>query len=157
MSAGIGSARQHRSYRSKTVATWLSFGLGSLGGHRFYLYGLQDRWAWAHPLPTLLGLYGVHRMDVLGQDDRLAWFLIPLLGFMMAQSMLAGILHGLTPDDRWNERHNPGLPPRATGWGPVIGVVACLLVGGACLMASIAFSAQRYFESQVEAAQDISQ
>ncbi len=153
----VAGPAQERSYRSKTVATWLSFVLGSFGVHRFYLYGLQDKWAWAHPLPTLLGLYGLHRMDVLGQDDHVAWLLIPLLGLMLAQSMLAGILHGLTPDDRWNERHNPGLPPRRTGWGPVLGVIACLMVGGACLMATLAFSAQRYFESQVEAAQELSQ
>ncbi|MCH7344993.1 TM2 domain-containing protein [Pelomonas sp. CA6] len=143
--------------RSKTVAVWLSFALGSLGVHRFYLHGLRDPWAWLHLPPTLLGLYGVQRMDVLGQDDRLAWVLIPLLGLMLTQSMLAGIVHALTPDERWRDRHNPGQPVRKTGWGPVLGAIACLMVGGGCLMATIAFSAQRYFESQVEAAREISQ
>ncbi|SEK37318.1 hypothetical protein SAMN05216359_101597 [Roseateles sp. YR242] len=157
MTSAAGPAAEHAAYRSKTIATWLSFALGSLGVHRLYLYGWGDRWAWAHPLPTLLGLYGVHRMDVLGQDDRLAWVLIPLLGLMVAQAMLAGILSGLTPDERWNARHNAGLPPRSTAWGPILGVIACLMVGGACLMATIAFSAQRYFESQVEAARELSQ
>ena len=143
--------------KSKTVATWLSFALGSLGAHRFYLHGLGDRLGWLHPLPTLLGLYGIHRMDTLGQDDVVAWFLIPLLGLMLAQSMLAGIVYGLMPDERWAERFNPGQPVRKTGWLPILGVIACLMVGGACLMATIAFSAQRYFESQVEAAREISQ
>lgn len=144
-------------YRSKTVATWLSFALGSLGAHRFYLHGPRDRWAWLHPLPTLAGLYGVQRMDLLGQDDRLAWLLMPLLGLMLAQSMLAGIVYGLMPDARWDDRFNAGQPRRSTGWGAVIGVVACLMVGGASLMATLAFSAQRYFESQAEAAKEISQ
>lgn len=144
-------------YKSKTLATWLAFGLGSLGLHRFYLYGFGDKLAWLHPLPTLAGLYGVQRMELYGQDDRLAWVLIPLLGLMLAQSMLAGILHALTPDEQWNTRHNPGLPPHATRWGPVLGAIACLMVGCGCLMATIAFSAQRYFESQVEAAQELSQ
>ncbi|UXH80436.1 hypothetical protein [Roseateles amylovorans] len=142
---------------SKTVATWLSFALGSLGAHRIYLYGWNDKLAWLHPWPTLLGLYGIHRMDVLGQDDRLAWVLIPLLGLMLAQSMLTGIVYGLMPDDRWADRFTPGQPTRKTGWGPVLGVIACLMLGGASLMATIAFSAQRYFESQVEAAQELSQ
>ena len=34
----------------------------------------------------------------------------------------------------------------------MIGVVVCLLVGGTALMATIAFSAQRYFESQASSA-----
>ncbi|MEJ6000252.1 hypothetical protein [Paucibacter soli] len=145
------------SYKSKTIATWLAFAGGSLGLHRFYLHGLTDKLAWLHPLPTLLGLYGVQRMDLLGQDDRLAWVLMPVLGLMLSISMLTGIVYGLTPDEKWDAQRNPGLPPRPTGWAPIIGVVGCLLVGGACLMTTIAFSAQRYFESQVDAAQEISQ
>ena len=144
-------------YKSKSLATWLSLGLGSLGLHRIYLHGWRDPLAWLHPLPTLAGLYGVQRMDLLGQDDRLAWLLIPLLGLMLAQSMLAGIVYGLTPDERWDARHNPGHAVHRTGWAPIIGVIACLMLGGACLMATLAFSAQRYFESQVEAAQSLSQ
>ncbi|WIT10562.1 hypothetical protein PFX98_16800 [Paucibacter sediminis] len=144
-------------YKSKTIATWLAFAGGSLGLHRFYLHGLGDKLAWLHPLPTLLGLYGVQRMDLLGQDDRLAWVLMPILGLMLSISMLTGIVYGLTPDEKWDAHRNPGQPPRRTGWAPIIGVVGCLLVGGACLMTTIAFSAQRYFESQVDAAQEISQ
>lgn len=143
--------------RSKTVATWLAFALGSFGAHRFYLRGGRDALAWLHPWPTLAGLYGLHRMDTLGQDDRLAWFLLPLLGLMLAQSMLCGIVLGLTSDERWAQRYHPGRPVQPTGWLPVLGVIACLMVGGASLMATIAFSAQRYFESQVEAAREISQ
>ena len=30
--------------RSKTLATWAALLGGSLGLHRFYLYGLRDRW-----------------------------------------------------------------------------------------------------------------
>lgn len=156
MSAVAPDAGGGADLKSKTVATWLSFALGSLGAHRFYLHGFGDKLAWLHPLPTLLGLYGVHRMDTLGQDDVTAWFLIPLLGLMIAQSMLAGIVYGLMPDERWADRFNRGVL-RKTGWLPILGVVACLMVGGACLMATIAFSAQRYFESQVEAAREISQ
>lgn len=136
-------------YKSKAVATWSALLLGSFGLHRLYLNGFGDKLAWLHPLPTLAGLYGVQRMETFGKDDRLAWLLIPLLGLMLAQAMLCGIVYGLTPDEKWNAQRNPGLEPRASGWAAVIGVIACLLIGGACLMATIAFSAQRYFESQV--------
>jgi len=136
------------SYKSKTVATWLALASGSLGLHRIYLYGAGDKLAWLFPLPTLLGLYGVHRMDTLGQDDRLAWVLIPWLGITLVIAMISGIVYGLTPDERWDTQRNPGLEPRASGWPVVIGVVLCLLFGGTTLMATIAFSAQRYFEDQ---------
>ena len=141
-------------YKSKTLATWLALLLGSFGLHRIYLHGFGDRLAWLHPLPTLLGLYGLQRMDQLGQDDRLSWLLMPLLGLMLVNAMICGIVYGLTPDEKWDAQHNPDAAPRATGWGPVIGVVACVLLGGTSLMTTIAFSAQRYFESQVETTGD---
>ena len=135
-------------YKSKTAATWLALALGSLGAHRFYLHGRRDLWAWLHPLPTLLGAAGALRMRNLGQDDHAAWLLIPLLGLMLSYSMLAAIVCGLTPDDRWAERFNPGQAVRPTGWGPVIGVVVALLVGGTVLMGTLAFGGQMFFEYQ---------
>lgn len=136
-------------YRSKTVATWLALSLGTLGLHRLYLRGRGDIWAWLHPVPTALGLLGVMRMDTLGQDDRLAWLLIPLLGLMVAGAMLTAIVYGLTPDERWDALHNPDQPARATGWGPVLGVILALLLGGTVLMGTVAFGGQKFFEWQL--------
>ena len=144
-------------YRSKTLATWIAVVGGSLGLHRFYLRGLRDPWGWLHAPPTLLGLYGLQRMNDLGQDDRLAWALIPLLGAMLAGAMLAAIIYGLTPDEKWDARHNPGAAVHPTRWGPVLGVIVALLLGAAALMATVAFSGQRYFEWQVEEGRRISQ
>lgn len=133
-------------YRSKTLATWIAVLGGTLGLHRLYLKGFGDLLAWLHPLPTALGALGLLRMREMGQDDRLAWALLPLLGLMVAQGMLCAIVYGLTPDERWDARHNPGLPPVATGWGPVLGVIAALLVGAAVLMSTVAFGMQKFFE-----------
>ena len=144
-------------YKSKTLATWLALLGGSLGLHRFYLHGGRDLLACLHPLPTLAGLVGVQRMLDLGQDDRVAWLLLPLLGLMLAQAALCAIVYGLLPDERWDARHNPGAAVHATGWGPVLGVITALIVGATALMATIAFSGQRYFESQVEEGRKISQ
>ncbi len=144
-------------YRSKTLATWIAVLGGALGLHRFYLHGLRDAWGWLHAPPTLAGLYGLQRMNELGQDDKLAWALIPLLGFMLAGAMLAAIVYGLTPDEKWDARHNPGAPVHATRWGPVLGVIVALMLGAAALMASVAFSGQRYFEWQVEEGRKLSQ
>jgi hypothetical protein len=136
-------------YRSKTLAAWLALLLGALGVHRLYLHGTHDKLAWAFPLPTLLGLWGVLRMRTLGQDDHLAWLLIPLLGAMISVGMLTAIVHALTPDEKWDVRHNPGHAVVATGWGAVLAAVTALLVGGAVLMGTIAFSGQKFFEWQL--------
>ncbi|MDR7332363.1 NINE protein [Roseateles asaccharophilus] len=134
--------------KHKAVATWLALTVGVFGLHRFYLHGMKDHWAWLFPLPTLLGLAGLQRMSAFGQDDRVAWVLIPLLGVSLVAALLGGIVYGLMPDERWNERFNAGHPAQSSGWAAVIGVVLCLLIGGTALMATIAFSAQRYFEAQ---------
>lgn len=144
-------------YKSKTLATWVALLVGSLGLHRFYLYGFKDRLGWFYWVPTFLGLHGIQRVQDHGLDDHLSWALIPLLGLMVAQAMLAAILYGLTPDERWDARHNPGQPVHPTRWAPVLGVITALLVGAGVLMATIAFSGQRYFEYQVEEAKKISQ
>ena len=140
--------------RNKTVATWLAFLFGSLGAHRYYLHGLRDPWGWLHVPPSLLGLWGVLRMLSLGQDDRLAWLLIPLLGLSLSAGMLAAILYGLMPEERWDARYGGG---GASHWLTVFGVVGALMVGATVLIATIAFSGQRYFEAQIEGARQLSQ
>jgi hypothetical protein len=136
--------------RSKTLATWLAVLVGAFGAHRFYLHGWRDLPGWLYPVPTLLGLAGVQRMRAFGQDDRVAWLLIPLLGLTLSAAMLTAIVYGLTPDDKWAARHNPGQPPQATGWAPVLGVIVALLIGASVLMGTVAFSGQRFFEWQLE-------
>jgi hypothetical protein len=134
--------------RSKTIATWLALLGGTLGLHRLYLKGLGDLPGWLHVLPTTLGLFGALRMRELGQDDHLAWVLIPILGLMIAQAMGYAIFYGLTSDEAWATRYQQALQP--TGWGPVLGVIAGLLIGATVLMGSVAFGIQKFFEWQLE-------
>ncbi|MBK7261418.1 MAG: hypothetical protein IPI03_05765 [Rubrivivax sp.] len=140
-------------YRSKAWATWIALLGGTLGLHRLYLYGVRDVAGWLHPLPTLAGLAGVIRLRELGQDDRLAWLLLPLLGLMVSIAMLTAIVYGLTADEKWDARHNPGQPSRATAWGPVLGVILALLIGGIALMGTVAYGGQKFFEWQLEGRQ----
>jgi uncharacterized membrane protein len=137
--------------KSKAVATWAALIGGAFGLHRFYLHGPRDPWGWLFPLPTLLGLHGVWRMREYGQDDRLAWILLPVLGLVLAVAMLSAIVYGLTPDEKWDARHNRGVASAPAGWGAVLGVIFALMLGAGVLMATIAFSAQRWFESQAAA------
>lgn len=139
-------------YRSKTIAAWLALLAGALGLHRMYLRGLGDKLAWLHPVPTAAGLLGVERLLSFGQDDRLAWLLIPLLGLMITQAALCAIVYGLTPDEKWDARHNPGHEVKTTAWGPVLAAIAALMIGGGVLMGTIAYGVQKFFEWQLQGA-----
>lgn len=146
--------------KNKTVAAGLAFILGQFGVHRFYLFGLKDRWGWLHPVLSAVGWWGVHRVAKFGQDDQLAWLLIPWLGFTLAATAITAIYYGLMPSEKWNAQFNPSLPDSTAGntnWLTIGAVVFALLFGTIALMSSIAFSFQRYFEYQVEEARKISQ
>jgi hypothetical protein len=147
--------------KNKTLATWLALLGGPLGLHRFYLRGPGDLWGWLYPLPTALGLYGIERVQQFGQDDHWSWLLIPLLGVSIAASALTAIVYGLRSPEKWNAAFNMAAvaeaPAGSTNWLTVIGVAAALLLGTGVLMASLAFSFQRYFEYQIEEARKISQ
>ena len=137
-------------YKSKTLATWIALIGGSLGLHRFYLHGWSDVWGWCSVPLTLLGLYGLQRARQVGLDDHLSWLLLPLLGLTLAIAMLTAIVYGLTSDEKWNARFNPAGPASRTGWLTILGVILALALGAAALMATLAFSAQRFFEYQAE-------
>jgi len=147
--------------KNKTLAAWLAFAGGPLGLHRFYLHGLGDLWGWALPIPTALGLYGIQRVQEFGLDDHASWVLIPLLGFTIAGCALTGIVYGLMTREKWNAAHNPGAAEDAiaggTDWFTIFAIVLALLMGTTALMASLAFSFQRYFEYQVEEGRKLSQ
>jgi hypothetical protein len=147
--------------KNKTLATWLTFFVGPLGLHRFYLRGLGDLLGWVLPVPTALGLYGIERVMQYGQDDLMSWWLIPLLGFNIAGCGLNAIVYGLMSREKWNARYNPGAeaehPAGRTSWLTIGGVAVALLMGTAIMMSSIVFSFQRYFEYQVQEAMKVSQ
>lgn len=147
--------------KNKTAAAWLTFFGGPLGLHRFYLYGFTDMLGWLLPIPTALGIYGIQRVQEWGQDDHYSWVLIPLLGFTIAACALRAILYALMTPEVWNARFNPTAAPDAepgrTQWFTIGAIVVSLLIGTTILMASLAFSFQRYFEYQIEEARKISQ
>jgi hypothetical protein len=147
--------------KNKTIAAWLALLGGGLGLHRFYLFGWRDPLGFALWLPTGLGVWGLLRVRDLGLDDPLSWGLLPLCGFSLACCAFMAILYGLQTPEKWNARFNPqaplDAPAGATHWGTIGAIVCALLAGTVVLMSSVVYSAQRYFESQVEAAREISQ
>jgi len=164
--AAAPALRDPAAVPSKTLATWIALIGGSLGLHHFYLHGWRSRLGWLYPIPTLAGLAGVVRMRNLGVDDRLSWALIPWLGLTLSIAMLCAIVIGLTTDAKWARLHAgaPGQPvvqatreeddespPPGlvrTGWGPVLGVILALMIGGGVLMGTIAFTVEKVFDAQ---------
>lgn len=134
--------------KQKWAAAWLALVFGGFGLHRFYLFGLRDRWGWLHVPFTVAGWVGVTRLRSLGLDDVTGWWLVPLGGLSVAAGMLGGIYYGLMADDKFNARFNRGQALAGTGWGVVLAVILCLLLGGGVTMASLAMTFQKYFETQ---------
>lgn len=108
-------------FRDKTIATLLAAAGGTLGLHRFYLVGARRWWPWLYPA--------------------FAWTLIPTFaGFIEA------LRFATTPDDRWDERWNPGSSRKSrSGWPVVILAVATLFGGVLLLMTLLAYSLGRLF------------
>ncbi|MEN9887683.1 MAG: hypothetical protein RL758_2261, partial [Pseudomonadota bacterium] len=87
--------------------------------------------------------------------------LVPILGFTIAACALNAIVYALMTPEKWNARFNPSLPSDASAGKSngltIFAVVLSLLFGTICLMSSIVYSFQKYFEYQVEEARRISQ
>ena len=101
--------------KNKTTAALLALIGGQLGLHRLYLFGINDLWAWVHPIAAALGWWGIERVRQYGQDDQLAWILVPWLGFTLAATSLTAIYYGLRSTEKWNAQHNPSMLDAAVG------------------------------------------
>ncbi|WP_322009924.1 TM2 domain-containing protein [Paraburkholderia sp. J12] len=145
-------------FRSKTLTAALAFFFGSLGAHRFYLYGPRDFWGWAHVFGTLLGIPGVLLLVATERASVPGWGLAVIGAVSLFSAFLAAIVYGLRPDAKWDAQFNAqtGRASRS-GWTVIFVVIFSLLIGAFLLMTGLALSFQTYFESQVEAAKALSQ
>lgn len=145
-------------FRSKTLTAALAFFFGSLGAHRFYLYGPRDIWGWAHVFGTLLGIPGVLLLAATERASIAGWVLAVIGAVSLLSAFLAAIVYGLRPDAKWDAQFNAqtGRASRS-GWAVIFVVIFSLLIGAFLLMTGLALSFQTYFESQVEAAKALSQ
>lgn len=124
----------HLTRKNKTLATLLALLLGMLGVHRFYLNGIADRWGWLHAasLPASAALLSVR------PDWPLLFYGAPLVLSMLAASIATFVI-GLMPDEKWDERHNPGTDtPTDTRWPVPFMMVTNLFYGATLLLTAIA-------------------
>ncbi|ANA34271.1 hypothetical protein R82526_00905 [Ralstonia mannitolilytica] len=143
--------------KSKLLTVLLAFLFGSVGAHRFYLRGTRDFWAWAQVMAMVLGAIGVALLWSTQRASMPGW----VCAIIGASSVLAGFLsalvYGLRPDDKWDAQFNARGTPTRSGWPVVVLTILTLMIGTGLLMAGLAITFQTYFESQVQAAKELSQ
>ena len=121
-------------HKNKTLATFLASVFGSLGVHRFYLYGSRDFWAWAHfltvPISILMVAFGTGYPII---------FLASLFIFSVLASFIEALVTGLTPDDKWDALHNDNSGQQSdSGWPLALLLVLTVGVGAVALIAMMA-------------------
>ncbi|CAG4907323.1 NINE protein [Paraburkholderia saeva] len=145
-------------FRSKTITAALAFFFGSLGAHRFYLYGLRDVYGWAHLLGTLIGIPGYLLLAATERASTPGWVLVLPGAISLLAAFLAAIVYGLRPDEKWDAQFNAQTGKESdSGWTVIFIVIFSLLIGAFLLMTGLALSFQTYFELQVQAAKTLSQ
>ncbi len=119
-------------HKNKTLATLLSFLLGALGLHRFYLKGIGDRWGWLHlaSLPATAAL-------LLAVPDRpLLITASPLVLSALAASIETFVI-GLMPDEKWDAAWNSGSAKQSDSRWPVAVLMVANLFYGATLLLTV--------------------
>lgn len=125
-------------HKNKTFATFLSSVFGSIGLHRFYLYGTKDPWAWLH----LLSLPASGIALIAFPNQPALFTFSPLLISGLA-ALIEALVIGLTPDDKWDASHNQNSGQRSeSSWLLALLLVFTLGIGAVALIAMIA----RFFD-----------
>ncbi|MBP0597902.1 NINE protein [Herbaspirillum sp. LeCh32-8] len=115
--------QQTGKHKNKTLATLIAAVTGGIGLHRFYLHGMRDRFGWLHILAIPLSL-----ALMAANPDAPKLF----TGLPFVISILCGCLEalviGLTPDDKWDLKHNAGSGRQSEShW--ILAVIIVLTVG----------------------------
>ncbi|WP_159838089.1 hypothetical protein [Burkholderia sp. 8Y] len=145
-------------FRSKTLTAALAFLFGSIGLHRFYLYGMRDKYGWAHTVGIVMGAVGYLLLAATDRTSVLGWMLAVPGAISLLAAFLSAIVYGLRPDAKWDAQFNAHMDRQSnSGWTVIFVVIFSLLIGAFLLMTALALTFQTYFEGQVEAAKTLSQ
>ena len=121
-------------HKNKTFAAALALIAGGAGLHRFYLYGIKDRWAWLHSL-----LFIVTAGLLLAYPDRLLLLNTAPLIFSVLIACIAAFMIGLMPDEKWDALHNPESDqPSNSSWIIAVLMVSNLAYSTTLLLITIA-------------------
>ncbi|MCM0044167.1 MAG: TM2 domain-containing protein [Burkholderiaceae bacterium] len=119
-------------HKNKTLAALLSFLLGAIGLHRFYLRGAGDLWGWLHfaslPASALL-VAAFPEWPLLATAS-------PLALSALAASIETFVI-GLMPDDKWDATWNPASGRQSDSRWPVAFLMVANLFYGATLLLAV--------------------
>ncbi|MFZ6751474.1 NINE protein [Undibacterium sp. Ren11W] len=125
-----------KKHKNKAITSFLASILGSIGVHRFYLAGANDKWGWLHLASLPLSL-------ILSRH----FFNLPLLATMspFVLSFLASILEalvlGLIADEKWDAKYNLNSGQQSdTSWPLALSLVLTVGLGAMALIAVLARS-----------------
>lgn len=119
----IKMQQQSGKHKNKTLATLIAAVLGGIGLHRFYLYGMRDRFGWLHILSVPLSL----ALTAARPDAPQLFTALPLVLSVLC-ACLEALVIGLTPDDKWDLKHNPASDRQSEShW--ILAVIIVLTVG----------------------------
>ncbi len=113
-------------HKNKTIATLLAATLGSLGAHRFYLFGNRDQLAWLQFISLPISLLLTNLL-----------FNLPLLFTMSpwALSLLIGLftalMLGLKSDEKWDALYNPDSSQKSESTWPLALILVLTMAFGA--------------------------
>ena len=125
-------------HRNKTLATLLCSLFGSIGLHRFYLFGVKDRWGWLHMLSLPLSALAIANFK---DSPTLLTFSPLIISALVA--FIEALVIGLTPDDKWDAQYNPNSGVQTQSGWPLALLLVLTVGGGAMgLIATIA----RFFD-----------
>lgn len=123
------------SHKNKTFSTLLATLCGSVGAHRFYLYGKKDLWGWASLLSfaVLMGIV----IAQLQQTLFISFLLLFLMSFFAG--LISALVIGLTPDEKWDRQHNAlSGYVSDSGWTVILLIIVTFALGSTALIATIA-------------------
>jgi len=128
-------------HRNKTFTTLLAAVFGSIGLHRFYLYGRRDWFGWLHIVSLPVSV-----MAILMLNNVQPLF----VGILFILSILSGFLEalviGLTPDEKWDAKHNHNSGKQSEShWVLALILVATLAVGATAVIALLARGFDLFF------------
>jgi TM2 domain-containing membrane protein YozV len=113
-------------HKNKTIATLLAATLGSLGAHRFYLFGKGDQLAWLHltslPISLLLANLLFNLPLLLTMSP---WALSLLIGLFTA------LMLGLKSDEKWDAQYNTDSNQKSESTWPLALILVLTMAFGA--------------------------
>lgn len=125
-------------HRSKTLAALLAMLVGWAGLHRLYLRG--GLW-WIRLMIALPAIGWALRSE--------PWFRQPgffIFSLIVVIGLAEAVMTGLTPDERWDQRHNPASGRvTSTRWGPILIAIGSFILAALLGMTVMAIALEGFF------------